>query len=156
MASALFSFIDSIGETFEGVVENVENVVGDVEKEVDSAVQQIDAGVDLDDVLEEIQLAGMDEAALLAAYKRLEGLAQCQTPAILHGWVVEDRVVPVVCAALCRVESAKLAAGPLARRGSMRSRTSVVRRVVELQDFKWHGSSLGFDRHNSRGVACFS
>ena len=73
MASALFSFIDSIGETFEGVVENVwmlngslllgqqlvvsvgfqvENVVGTVEKEVDSAVQQMDAGVDLDDVLE--------------------------------------------------------------------------------------------------------
>ncbi|CAJ1344411.1 unnamed protein product, partial [Effrenium voratum] len=115
MASALFSFIDSIGETFEGVVENVETVVGSVEKEVDSAMQQIDAGVDLDDVLEEIQLAGTDEAALLLAYKKLEVLAQNQTAAILHGWVVEDRVVPVVCAALCRVESARLAAGPLAR-----------------------------------------
>ncbi|CAK9071688.1 unnamed protein product [Durusdinium trenchii] len=115
MASALFSFIDSIGETFEGVVENVETVVGNVEKEVDSAVQQIDAGVDLDDVLEEIELAGTDETAFLAACKRLEGLAQSQTATILHGWVVEDRVVPVVCAALCRVESAKLAAGPLAR-----------------------------------------
>ena len=33
MASALFSFIDSIGETFEDVVENVESVVGTVEKE---------------------------------------------------------------------------------------------------------------------------
>ncbi|CAE7360052.1 unnamed protein product [Symbiodinium sp. CCMP2592] len=114
MASALFSLIDSIGETFEGVVENVENVVGTVEKEVEGAVQQMDAGVDLDDVLEEIQLA-TDEAALLEAYRRLEVLATRQAAVVLHGWVVEDRVVPVVCAALCRVESAKLAAAPLAR-----------------------------------------
>ncbi|CAE7655270.1 imp4 [Symbiodinium sp. CCMP2456] len=114
MASAFFSLIDSIGETFEGVVENVENVVGTVEKEVEGAVQQMDAGVDLDDVLEEIQLA-TDEAALLEAYRRLEVLATSQAAVILHGWVVEDRVVPVVCAALCRVESAKLAAAPLAR-----------------------------------------
>ena len=103
-----------LGETFEGVVENVENVVGTVEKEVDGAVQQMDAGVDLDDVLEEIQLA-TDESTLLEAYRRLEVLATRQAAVVLHGWVVEDRVVPVVCAALCRVESAKLAAAPLAR-----------------------------------------
>ncbi|CAE7241934.1 unnamed protein product [Symbiodinium natans] len=42
-------------------------------------------------------------------------LARNQAATILHGWVVEDRVVPVVCAALCRVESAELAAAPLAR-----------------------------------------
>ncbi|CAE7947841.1 C15C7.7 [Symbiodinium sp. KB8] len=36
--------------------------------------------------------------------RSLSVLATSQAAAILHGWVVEDRVVPVVCAALCRVE----------------------------------------------------
>ncbi|CAE8650193.1 unnamed protein product, partial [Polarella glacialis] len=115
MASAFFSLIDSLGETFEEAVGNVEDSLGNFEKEFDGALQQMDAGVDLDDVLEEIEVAGSNEVALLEAYRRLEVLARNQSPAVMQAWVVEDRVVPVVCAALCRVESARLAAGALAR-----------------------------------------
>ena len=48
--------------------------------------------------------------------------------------------------------SAKLAAGPLARRIYVVEDLMAMCRVKSLQDFKWHGSSFGFDRHNSRGA----
>uniref|UniRef100_A0A7S4QN90 WW domain-containing protein n=1 Tax=Alexandrium monilatum TaxID=311494 RepID=A0A7S4QN90_9DINO len=108
MASVLFGFIDSLNEGLEGAVSTLET-------EVDGAIQQLDAGVDLDEVLEEIEQAGGDEAALLTAYRRLETLASGQAPAVLRGWVVEGRVVPAACTGLCRAGPLRRAAGPLAK-----------------------------------------
>lgn len=106
--SGFLGFLNTLGDL-------AEEAVQDIEKEVDGAIQHMDAGIDLDDILESIALAGKDEAALAAAYQKLEKLAADQTPTVLRGWVIDGRVVPKICAALCKVESSRSAAASLAR-----------------------------------------
>lgn len=98
MATSFFSFL-------EGIESAVDQAAQGIEKEVNDMVQNMDAEVDLEDILERLAAGKGHDDTIASAFKQLDLLAYDHPPQVLYNWILEDKVLPVACAALCRIDA---------------------------------------------------